>query len=94
MSLEYPPTTITGALNWKKDIYDRYPAHTNVTYDDANGTLLTFKTVVSDSPYGNGEYKAFGNDWLAYTEGTSYGANEWPANWPFEKSEIAEILDS
>ena len=87
MSLEYPPTTITGALNWKKDIYDRYPAHTNVTYDDANGTLLTFKTVVSDSPYGNGEYKAFGNDWLAYTEGTSYGANEWPANGPFEKSE-------
>tara|TARA_B100002049_G_scaffold229243_1_gene204760 strand:+ start:335 stop:4858 length:4524 start_codon:yes stop_codon:yes gene_type:complete len=87
MSLEYPPTTITGALNWKKDIYDRYPAHANVTYDDANGTLLTFKTVVSDSPYGNGEYKAFGNDWLQYTEGTSYGSNEWPANGPFEKSE-------
>ena len=28
-------------------------------YDDANGTLLICKTVVSNSPYGNGEYKAF-----------------------------------
>ena len=87
MSLEYPPTTITTANTWKKDLYDRYPAHSSVGYDDANGTLLTFKTVVSDSPYGNGEYKAFGNNWYSYTEGTSYGSNEWPANGPFEKSE-------
>ena len=32
---------------WKKDLYDRYPAHSSVGYDDANGTLLTFKTVVT-----------------------------------------------
>jgi len=87
MSLEYPPTAITTANTWKKDLYDRYPAHSSVGYDDANGTLLTFKTVVSDSSYGNGEYKAFANNWYSYTEGTSYGSNEWPANGPFEKSE-------
>ncbi len=87
MSLEYPPTTITTANTWKKDLYDRYPAHSSVGYDDANGTLLTAKIVVSDSPYGNGEYKAFGNNWFAYSESTTWGTGEWPVNGPFEKSE-------
>ena len=87
MSLEYPPTAITTANTWKKDLYDRYPAHSAVSYDDANGTLMTVKTVVTGSPYGNGEYKAFGNSWYSYSESSTWSTSEWPVNGPFEKSE-------
>ena len=54
MSLEYPPVGIDDALNWIIDSDD-------TVAQKVSGTYNTMKTVLNNSPYGNGEYKAYSN---------------------------------
>jgi hypothetical protein len=85
MTLEYPPTTIAAANTWIKDLNDTTIGYVGST---ANQTIASYKTVVSSSSYGNGEYKAWTTDiWQDYSNSTSYAANEWPASGAFDKTE-------
>ncbi len=85
MSLEYPPTTIAVANTWIKDLNDSITGYVS---NSSTQSIASYKTTVSGSTYGNGEYKAWTNDiWGAYTHTTTYATGEWPASGAFDKSE-------
>tara|TARA_B100001971_G_scaffold110272_2_gene101286 strand:+ start:7939 stop:10866 length:2928 start_codon:yes stop_codon:yes gene_type:complete len=85
MSLEYPPTTIAVANTWIKDLNDSITGYVS---NSSTQSIASYKTTVSGSTYGNGEYKAWTNDiWEAYTHTTTYATGEWPASGAFDKSE-------
>jgi Concanavalin A-like lectin/glucanases superfamily len=82
--LEFPPPLAIGsASTWTKDGTDTIPGiGAQVALN-----LRKYKFVVPNThPYGWGEYQAYANTIFGYTNGSSYGFNEWPASGAFDKA--------
>ena len=82
-SLEYPPAVVPKANLWTKDANDTVAANP----DNATTTTphRTYKTTVTNSLYGNGEYRAWANSIFTYTDADTYATAAWPASGAFDK---------
>jgi hypothetical protein len=76
---EWPPAFVNNYSGWTKDANDR------VTSDIDGVQYRKYKNTLSGASYGNGQYAAWSNTVLGYTDAAAVGTSEWPASGAVDK---------